>query len=95
MQKVGDAMMATTQRYSHRNGETEPPTEEGFYWICFDDSRYPSAWEIVRVFLDGDAPKDVTRFIVFLMGNEDYASTVEYDNAYRWWGPVSPPWGDE
>jgi hypothetical protein len=70
---------STFKQYSHRNGETESPTEAGWYWFLFDDSPIDYL-EIVCV---GD------RYC-----RRMYAYDDEVMNKLqgRWWGPVTPPW---
>lgn len=84
--------MDTTNIYSHRNGETEPPTiYEEFYW---HERVIGSKYD------DEDA-------ILFVMPPEDDIGAYIYSNSHeingripiseiegRWWGPVIPPWSD-
>lgn len=72
-----------SSRYNHRNGETEPPTESGWYWFSGESHdvthaglihvvhgiKHPEAWP---AWSDG----------------WDYLS--EYHG--QWWGPITPPW---
>lgn len=74
--------------YTHRNGESEPPTEEGFYWTAWvpNPARKAAVVEVVR---DGD------EWQVWHIGNEVETYWTEPAQAptdFRWWGPILPPW---
>lgn len=83
-------------RYSHRNGETEPPTEVGYYWVR--GSMSPND-NVGLIAVEGVAhivpPSDD-------LGMEDYFFQLADMGLYhriapseilcRWWGPVLPPW---
>lgn len=72
--------------YSHRNGETEPPTEAGFFWFIGRKHKhsqrvsragvYRAWWNAgeLRISIAPWSPCSVDE----LVG--------------RWWGPVTPPW---
>lgn len=67
------------EQYSHRNGETEPPTKEGWYWFkgrTYDNGNASGTWFV----------STVTRPVV---ASEEGELT---DWEGQWWGPVSPPW---
>lgn len=71
--------------FQHRNGETEPPTEEyAFYWYCNIDwinhTKGPGGIFLVceGVALDAN-------------GND----TALENLPGQWWGPVTPPWEQE
>lgn len=66
------------EQYSHRNGETEPPTiDEGYFWFHTDDSVI-QPHGMIHIF-DGACFEDGKMWdIAELTG--------------RWWGPVTPPW---
>ena len=78
--------------YSHRNGETEPPTEEGWYW--FDGDK---CWR-------GESQRSLKR-PVFVEREEEggsiywFGADGDADDACadgwlegQWWGPIVPPW---
>ncbi len=75
--------------YIHRNGETEPPTESGWYWFIgrkHKHSKRVSKAGAYRVW--GDAGE--------LRINIPPWSACWVDELEgRWWGPVSPPWEGE
>jgi hypothetical protein len=81
--------VATQLAYSHRNGESTPPTVEGLYWYCQDDGRGSIVEynpQIEERFEDFASPYKVWSMastIMFLMS---------FDDNVQWWGPVTPPW---
>jgi hypothetical protein len=99
-------MPARAQRYSHRNGETEPPTEVGYFWFegKFLASPHRVSW----------LPANM-RVLVLERNNDTICVFEAYDGFTgvvdnfhgRWWGPLVPPreqqspvsafepWGDE
>lgn len=81
------------QQYSHRNGETEPPTIlEHHYWFKGDEgSGYDDEGPLVFVM---PAEKDIGPYI--------YSDCYEVggrvpiaDMQGQWWGPVLPPWAED
>lgn len=68
------------ERYTHRNGEADPPTIEGWYWV---DSPSPSPFQQGMILvMDGyayDFQEEQFPFDRLVAG-------------LRWWGPVTPPW---
>lgn len=71
-----------SQVYSHRNGETEPPAEPGWYLFT---GKIPGT--AVRVYLIADIHHGG-----FFFGANLIDSTACQG---RWWGPVTLPWEDE
>lgn len=71
--------------YSHRNGEREAPTIDGYYWFDGEipelNSLHPSQRRIIAEVLHG----------AFL---SDYQMPDVNECKGRWWGPVVPPWDD-
>lgn len=71
--------------YSHRNGEIEPPTVEGYYWFKGQIWRYGDPQDIADLktieFYNGTG-------IIVSEESDDFLS----DTKGRWWGPVVPPW---
>jgi hypothetical protein len=90
MQIAGAAMMAGIAKtlFSHRNGETAPPTRPGWYWF---DGKTPERMCILRVWVeDGEPMVNVT----FLKeGYSRHVPAVLHEG--QWWGPVTPPWEAE
>lgn len=83
-----DPHIATTS-FSHRNGEAEPPTVEGFYWLHQDG-------------LDGDVVHVVWQAEIRYKGKVDIRAgwiiSGERDHYVdeladaQWWGPIVAPW---
>lgn len=79
---------AGVQAYSHRNGETEPPTVDGPY---FFDGMYDA-------FGDGEenlAIWDTVRDMVWVMRGA--VSIQEWSGSFdettgKWYGPITAPW---
>jgi hypothetical protein len=72
-------------KYAHRNGETEPPSEQalidgGWYW--FNDNREGGGFGMFLLFGG------------YLLGYGPNDETLATDLDGRWWGPVIPPWQD-
>lgn len=73
-----------TPRYSHRNGETEPPTKAGWYWFKGSVSvgnhlGFSVHFDVVRL--------DDSQLVAF---PNDYMATLRNVTG-RWWGPIVPP----
>lgn len=73
--------------YSHRNGETEPPTiYEEYYWYQATEAEIThDGCYYIYPYFDEDDPARVA-------GN-DGKPIADMDG--RWWGPVTPPWEGE
>jgi hypothetical protein len=67
-----------SEQYSHRNGETEPPTEDGWYWVS---SPPPVFREGTVLVVDG---------CVYDFQEDQF--TLDELAGVQWWGPVTPPW---
>jgi hypothetical protein len=81
-----------TKQYSHRNGETEPPTQRGWYWVWVT-APYP-VWpgvlmRFVELYEGADYKPDA--WGVDIICNQSLESIGD---TLRWWGPVTPPWDD-
>ena len=69
--------------YTHRNGETEPPTEAGYYGFIRKGLRH--GWIVTVVKYDEQGEMRA------------YYGT-RYEEEYRelepgkWWGPITGPW---
>lgn len=77
-----------TNRYYHRNGETEPPAREGWYWFrgLLDDRTVSG---LVNVRLPDAA------FPTLTMSPEWVEGWVESDVLDgQWWGPIMGPWNE-
>jgi len=73
-------------RYSHRNGETEPPTIEGWYAI-----QHPQAWNwqgSTFVFVE----RNMDGIDVYCTGQDDPIGYDQMDSRIRWYGPIVAPW---
>lgn len=76
----------TLPRYGHRNGEAQPPTEPGLFWM-----------EILLPF-----QRTIMEIAVAQWGEwrkrqlgkdwEPYLPDQLYQAGARWWGPELPPW---
>ncbi len=85
MQMTGEMLMAS-MKYTHRNGETEPPTiYEQDYWFRCNNKKDPD-----------DGPEDG---LVYLSIKSDHSIYDHMGERYsldnmtgQWWGPVTPPW---
>lgn len=76
-----------TLQFTHRNGETEPPTVAGFYWVHKPDKRLPDT-SIVKA-------HDWGRGMIFrLLGSEQEADNEDF-KGYHWYGPLIPPFSIE
>lgn len=77
----GDAMT----KYSHRNGDSEPPIEAGKYWfkggINHNDYAHGVA-DTIELFHSGGE--------LYYDGEECGHVLGDFDG--QWWGPVIPPW---
>lgn len=79
-------------KYNHRNGETEPPTENG--WYGFDGEHRNAIFagkpvesgvhERALVLVDGD------QYYRYVWNGDDDQTIADYIG--RWWGPIVPPW---
>lgn len=73
-------------QYTHRNGETEPPTIKGvWFWFMSDGDADISAMGMLFIYPQGD---DVAGTFDDVDGDTTCISELEG----RWWGPVTPPW---
>jgi hypothetical protein len=75
--------------YSHRNGETKPPTiHEEYYWFEADENSRVLA-------------RTGCYYIYSFYSVDDPARLAGDDGAHidklkgRWWGPVTPPWDND
>lgn len=70
--------------YTHRNGETEPPTIlEKFYWFRASMGSYYEATFGCYYIMPADGNKGP-----YLHDDDTEISKLEG----QWWGPVTPPW---
>jgi hypothetical protein len=76
--------------YSHRNGETEPPTVPGWYWV---QRVKPFIWGRV---LKMDLYHDEDTEYLYVEDDEgrEFRLPDAFGNDSRWWGPLMPPWDD-
>lgn len=81
-----------SERYSHRNGESEPPTAKGFYWLREDGADggvVPVIWQ-AEIRYRGNV--DIRAGWIVSGEIDHYVD--ELDDA-QWWGPLTPPWSDK
>jgi hypothetical protein len=74
--------------YSHRNGETEPPTRCGDYWVSdrIDGEYYePEILHVCHYNRGSGLAVDI-----FDTANDNYMTPVVNVDA-RWWGPIEMP----
>lgn len=77
--------------YSHRNGESELPTIEGYYWRR--NEPYSRHTPIVQVFRDLDSSRgEEARLFMLALGMVSEIELSAYGDEMQWWGPVTPPW---
>lgn len=70
--------------YSHRNGETEPPSVEGRFWFKGMLDKIPSTG-IVAI----NAGWQTTCWPDWIEG---WSPPDDFQG--QWWGPVTPPWNE-
>lgn len=81
-----------SETYSHRNGESEPPTiTDEYFWLDRDEEDDVFWREIVYIMPGFD---DVMPYIQDFDGF-DLRTWAVTDLQGRWWGPVTPPWEEE
>jgi hypothetical protein len=86
------------ERYGHRNGETEPPTEPGFFWsigdVTVEEDRVSVAGTIF--FAEWHEGAKIAKLPDgrFVTNGTEAVGVVEGKWDCRWWGPVTPPWWD-
>lgn len=81
-----------SDKYTHRNGETEAPTENG--WFAFDGEHRNA------IFAGKQYAQGVRESAFVLVGGDEYHRFVWdgdrhqliEDYVGRWWGPLTPPW---
>ena len=69
-------------QYTHRNGETEPPTESGWYWYTAGENPKHGNTGVVYVANVNGSP---------VIWREDFWLSDEG----QWWGPITPPWATQ
>lgn len=77
------------QTYLHRNGETEPPTQQGAYWMEISE---PLQRDHVLL---GQAPWGEWRMRRSNTEWEPYRPHHLRMIRARFWGPMEPPWEEE
>ena len=72
--------------YAHRNGEFEPPTENGWYWVdTLEPIEGGQKFEIAKVHED-----DVNGACFWVVNHEGMLHS-KYFLSCRWYGPLAPP----
>lgn len=84
-----------TQRYSHRNGEREKPTEAGVYGYVgtfrdSDDGTYHLSRGTFVNIGDWDGRAHQEGYCAMLFGQYDCYPLDSFVG--QWWGPIVPPW---
>lgn len=81
-----------SQTYSHRNGETEPPTVEGTYWFRGKIHHRDYAHDVagLKVVSEHWRYEGHEHWLVESEECEDRLKDAEG----QWWGPVEAPWQD-
>lgn len=94
IEKAKAKMDTEVTRYSHRNGETEPPQNEGWYWF---DGRVAGTFEsvtthtgVIRIYIEHGEP---TVNITFIKHGYSRHMPAALSNGL-WWGPITAPWND-
>lgn len=72
--------------YTHRNGETIPPSETGRYWFC--GSLIGLRQELLTTVINID-PDGLLAWCDF-EGEGWFQEIASFDG--QWWGPVAAPW---
>jgi hypothetical protein len=78
------------QRYSHRNGESEPPSVSGVYWTYNEFGNYRELTQLAIM-----PTEDCQVRSLSLCG--DWKTLVPErakQLGVQWWGPVAPPWDE-
>lgn len=73
--------------YSHRNGETEPPTMAGMFG--FRHSAGKRGWIVDVVERHGK----FERVMDYMDDDDDSTLSIE-DFDGQWWGPITGPWDE-
>lgn len=79
-------------QYSHRNGETEPPTVAGFYFVRHLAQWHDQEASIIYVEYDMDEDGFGAGWRTWRIGRDYESSFDELDKRLQWWGPIMPPW---
>jgi hypothetical protein len=80
-----------SERYTHRNGETEPPTERGWFWyagaINFPEMQ-ALTWRGLVYFVYSEGSSVLRPHV----SHSALAIVREVETGGRWWGPLTLPW---
>jgi len=87
-------MLDKLQNYTHRNGETDDPTEPGFYWFkgikrVFDDDGFATN-ETEET--NGVIEIEIRQEVLMLFNTVNTRNAFGFHIAGQWWGPLTPPW---
>lgn len=83
-------------RYSHRNGETEPPTMKGYYWVKGFATINGVIMRLSLMLTVADWHNSAMYAklpdggLVTVRGTSTGFASAEWN--CEWWGPVMPPW---
>lgn len=89
---VGEIRRKPANTYTHRNGETEAPTEDGFigtgrYWFKGEmTSGDCGTYQIVGI---------VECYLAHVYNDETGETLPKSACVGQWWGPIVPPWQSE
>jgi hypothetical protein len=74
--------------YTHRNGESAPPTQTGRYWFNGVITSERGVYHIANI------SYFATTNMAYGMTYNDVTGEMLENKNYvgRWWGPVTPPW---
>lgn len=75
--------LAMSSQYNHRNGETDAPTESGWYWFSGEHDGVIHAG-LIHVVSGIKHPE------AWPTWNDGWSYLSEYQG--QWWGPLTPPW---
>lgn len=75
--------------YAHRNGDTEPPTVAGFFWLRQDGDDGGVVYVVWQAEICYEGKVDI-RAGWIIDGEIDHYVDELADA--EWWGPLSPPW---
>lgn len=80
--------------YSHRQGETEPPTRPGWYWVK-KIRPYRGEWQGTQMRYVTSLSKNYQRRQAYRMDSIGQEYLDDIGKTLQWWGPVVPPWEED
>ena len=82
------ALDKLTPRYSHRNGETEPPTVDGWYWWSGTVIGAYAEKGLVNI----TVPRNDANIQIWPSWCDGWLGAKDMQG--QWYGPIVPPWED-